>query len=246
MFSLTFGDQSGGADEERGASGSGEEQAAPAAATAAALSKVRRVMVSLMYRWKSGPDCSGFGLVMRVIAGLYRRRTLQSLEGAQTRPMLDRIRETLFNILQMEIPGKVFADLYAGTGAVGIEALSRGAAEAIFVEDNPKAVRVIEANLHALGADKNARVRMRTVEKALPEIDADIWFLGPPYPAVEEYGKTLTALAEKGAKLAIAQHARRHELPEEVGSLRRARVVNIGSNALSFYRARTETDDAES
>lgn len=183
---------------------------------------------------------------MRVIAGLYRRRKLESLEGQQTRPMLDRIRETLFNILQLDVPGKVFADLYAGTGAVGIEALSRGASQAVFVEDNPKAVRVIESNLHALGADKGARVLMRPVEKALPDIDADIWFLGPPYPAVEEYAKTLTALAEKGVKLAIAQHARRQNLPEQVGPLTRIRVVRIGSNALSFYRPSPPTDEDDS
>ena len=150
--------------------------------------------------------------------------------------MLDRIRETLFNILQFEIPGKVFADLYAGTGAVGIEALSRGAKEAIFVEDNPKAVRVIESNLNALGAANSARVRMRKVEEAIPEIEADIWFLGPPYPAVEEYTKALAALGERDVELAVAQHDRKLELPEQFGSLRRARTVKIGSNALSFYR----------
>ncbi len=173
---------------------------------------------------------------MRVVAGRYRRLKLASLEGDRTRPMLDRMRETLFNILQLEIPGKVFADLYAGTGAVGIEALSRGAKEAIFVEENPLAVRVIQANLQTVGAEDEARVRMRPVAEALPEIEADVWFVGPPYEAVEEYEKTLGALGERGAELAIAQHGRKLDLPERFGSLERMRTVKIGSNVLSFYR----------
>lgn len=173
---------------------------------------------------------------MRIIAGKYRRRNLLSLEGEETRPMLDRMRETLFNVLQTEVPGAVFADLYAGTGAVGIEALSRGAKQAIFVEQNPKAVRVIEANLHAFGASADALVRLKTVEEALPEIEADLYFLGPPYPAVEEYGKTLAALAEKGAKLAVAQHDRKLDLEKRYGALKRTRVLKMGHNVLSFYR----------
>lgn len=173
---------------------------------------------------------------MRIIAGKYGRRKLLSLEGLETRPMLDRMRETLFNVLQLEVPGAVFADLYAGTGAVGLEALSRGAKQAIFVEKNPKAVRVIEANLHAFGASADALVRLRTVEEALPDMEADIWFLGPPYPAVEEYKKTLDALAEKGVRLAIAQHDRKLALEERYGALERKRLMKLGANALSFYR----------
>ena len=174
---------------------------------------------------------------MRVISGKYRRRQLQSLEGLATRPMLDRMRETLFNMLQTEIPGCIFADLYAGTGSVGIEALSRGAKQAIFVEENPKAVRVIEANLHALGASMDALIRMRKVEEALADMEADVWFLGPPYPAVEEYPKTLQALADKGVRLAVAQHDRKLDLPESFGPLQRTRLKKMGANALSFYRS---------
>lgn len=174
---------------------------------------------------------------MRIIAGKYRRRQLKSLPGLETRPMLDRMRETLFNILQLEVPGVVFADLFAGTGAVGIEALSRGARQAILVEANPRAVKVIEDNLRTLGAGADALVIPSRVEAALARIDADIWFLGPPYADHDAYHKTLHALAEKGATLAIAQHDSKLELRDRYDALAKTRVVKAGSNALSFFRA---------
>ena len=157
--------------------------------------------------------------------------------------MLDRMRETLFNILQLEVPGTVFADLYSGTGAVGIEALSRGAREAILVEANPKAIKVIEENLQTVGAAEDAIVISARVDSALSRIDADIWFLGPPYAEHDDYHKTLHALAGRGARLVIAQHDAKFELRENYEALRKARVVKAGSNALSFFRLPDE--DAE-
>ena len=180
---------------------------------------------------------------VRVIGGKYRRRRLLSPESSGTRPMLDRMRETLFNILQFEMEGIVFADLYAGTGAVGIEALSRGAKQALFVEQNRAAARGIQANLQSLGAEADAVVIQASAKDALPRIDADIWFVGPPYADHEAYASTLAALAEQGAKLVIAQHARRHELPPSVGALSRSRTVQIGSSALTFYRNEPAADD---
>jgi 16S rRNA (guanine(966)-N(2))-methyltransferase RsmD len=174
---------------------------------------------------------------MRVIGGKYRRRLLHSPESSGTRPMLDRMRETLFNILQFEMEGVIFADLYAGTGAVGIEALSRGAKQAFFVEQNRDAARGIAANLRLLGAEADAVVIQSSVQDALPRINADIWFVGPPYADQEAYVSTLAALAEKGAKLVIAQHAKRHELPPAFGALTAFRTVRIGSSALTFYRS---------
>jgi 16S rRNA (guanine966-N2)-methyltransferase len=172
---------------------------------------------------------------MRVIAGLYRRRILESLPGDQTRPMLDRMRETLFNILQARIEGVVFADLYAGTGAVGIEALSRGANQAIFVEANGKALKVIERNLETLGAQAGGRVILGAAAEKVPGLEADIWFVGPPYEAHKEYDKTLAALAEKGAELVIAQHRKGYDPPQFPGKLECYRVVKMGSNVLSFF-----------
>lgn len=157
--------------------------------------------------------------------------------------MLDRMRETLFNILQFEMEGVVFADLYAGTGAVGIEALSRGAKQALFVEQNRDAARGISANLQLLGAESDAVVIQSSAKDALPRIDADVWFVGPPYADHEAYESTLAALAQKGAKLVIAQHDRRHSLPQRFGALSTSRTVQIGSSALTFYRTEPETDD---
>jgi 16S rRNA (guanine(966)-N(2))-methyltransferase RsmD len=175
---------------------------------------------------------------LRVIAGRFKRRHLQSLPGEETRPMLDRMRETLFNVLQGQVEGKVFADLYAGTGAVGIEALSRGAARVIFVESGAAAVELIRANLRAVGAQDEARIVFSPVNKALPAVQADIVFLGPPYHAADEYRSTLTLLGESVPPLVIAQHDRAHPLAGQYGRLERFRVIEMGRNALSFFRPR--------
>ncbi len=173
---------------------------------------------------------------MRVIAGRYRRRVLASLPGTSTRPMLARMRQTLFDILQGVIEGRVFADLYAGTGAVGIEALSRGARRAVFVESGTAASRVIRRNIETLGIGSEAVVRLAQVHQVISEIEADIYFLGPPYEAESEYARTLALLAEKPAEWVVAQHGHRLELAERYGSLAKARVVKVGSNRLSMFR----------
>jgi 16S rRNA (guanine966-N2)-methyltransferase len=182
---------------------------------------------------------------LRVIAGRWRRRRLSSLPGVETRPMLDRMRETLFNVLRPELEGCTFADLYAGTGAVGIEALSRGAARAIFVEQSPAAVDVIRENLRAVGAGTEARVVRSTVAAALPGLDADVVFLGPPYAAADEYARTLAALGAAPPPLVVAQHARADRLAERYGGLQRRRTIEMGSNALSFYRPAAVGTDGE-
>ena len=150
--------------------------------------------------------------------------------------MPDRLREALFNVIAHDIEGKTFADLYAGSGAVGIEALSRGAAHSIFVESSAAAARVIQENLRELGAEQEARVIRATVQKALSGLEADVCFLGPPYALGEEYSRTLDTLGESPPNLVIAQHAAGHELTGEYGRLRRSRVIRQGSNWLSIYR----------
>ena len=173
---------------------------------------------------------------MRIIAGKYRHRRLKTLPGRETRPMPDRLREALFSAIAHEIEGKTFADLYAGSGAVGIEALSRGAAHSIFVESSAAAVRVIQENLRALGMEQEARVMRATVQETLSGLSADAYFLGPPYALVDEYSRTLHTLGKSPPRLVVAQHATRHELAGEYGRLRRSRVIRQGSNSLSFYR----------
>src|SRR5262249_20402879 len=106
----------------------------------------------------------GDGGLMRVIAGEFRSRRLKSIPGAATRPTPDRLRETLFDILAPRIEGATFLDAYAGTGAVGIEALSRGASHAWFLERNLTAVEVICENLAALGLESRATVVTGSVQ----------------------------------------------------------------------------------
>ncbi len=182
---------------------------------------------------------------MRVVGGKFRSRALASLPGTSTRPMLGRMRQTLFDILQGRIEGREFADLYAGTGAVGIEALSRGAGRAVFVESSAAAVQVVRRNLASLGLDGQSEVRLSRVEHALGTIRADIFFLGPPYEATLEYTRTLTALSERPAEWVVAQHGARLEMAERYGSLSRVRTVRIGSNRLSMFRRLDPTVGAE-
>src|ERR1700726_1604566 len=118
---------------------------------------------------------------MRVIGGEFRRRTLKSVPGLEVRPTPDRLREALFNVLAPRIEGVVFADLYAGTGAVGIEALSRGAKKTIFVEQKSAAVRTIRENLRSLEIEGRAEVRQGCATVMIPQLEAHIVFLDPPY-----------------------------------------------------------------
>jgi 16S rRNA (guanine(966)-N(2))-methyltransferase RsmD len=148
------------------------------------------------------------------------------------------MRESLFSILAPLIGDAIFLDLYAGTGAVGIEALSRGAKKAIFVEHDPAAVEVIRANLKSLGLENRARVwtgRAASVIKKLEPVD--IAFLDPPYPLEAEYEKAMIALADEPPGLTIAQHASRFAMAECYGVLKRSRAVKQGDNTLSFFKS---------
>jgi 16S rRNA (guanine966-N2)-methyltransferase len=173
---------------------------------------------------------------MRVIAGEFRSRVLKSLPGLEVRPTPDRLREALFSILAPRLAGSVFLDLYAGTGAVGIEALSRGAERAYFVENNSDALEVIRFNLKTLGLEGRGRVWQGRASNVISKIGAvDIAFLDPPYPLEVEYEKALVSLADDPPGLVIAQHSSRFSLEENYGRLKRVRVLKQGENSLSFY-----------
>jgi len=174
---------------------------------------------------------------MRVIAGEFRSRRLKSIPGPATRPTPDRLRETLFDILGPRVEGAVFLDAYAGTGAVGIEAISRGAARAIFIERSKAAERVLRENLASLGIEGRALVALGAAASLIPRYKAGIVFLDPPYDRESEYGKVLELLVESPPELVIAQHAARYELADSFGTLWRTRIVKQGDNALSFYEA---------
>ena len=181
---------------------------------------------------------------MRVIGGAFRSRRLKSIPGVATRPTPDRLRETLFNILAPRIQGATFLDGYAGTGAVGIEALSRGARHAFFLERSRGAIEVIRENLEALGLEPRATVVAGPVLLTVRRYPTDIIFLAPPYELEREYTAVLDALSAylteprtpgSGPALAVIQHPTRRPLPDTNGTLRRTRVVTQGDNALSFY-----------
>jgi 16S rRNA (guanine(966)-N(2))-methyltransferase RsmD len=188
---------------------------------------------------------------MRIIAGKFRSRTLEAPAGLATRPTSDRLRETLFNVLAPRIEGAAFLDLYAGSGAVGMEALSRGAASVEFVERAPAALGVLRANLAKLGIAEGVRVhtggvggwlrRFGTGTSAGRKPAFDLVFLDPPYEAAEEYAATLgllgggTAGLLAAGALVIAEHRRKERLGEGYGGLGRTRLLEQGDAALSFY-----------
>ncbi len=173
---------------------------------------------------------------MRVIGGEFRSRRIESMPGMDVRPTPDRVREALFNILAPEIEGSVFVDAYAGTGAVGIEALSRGARHAVFIEKDRAAAQLIRDNLASLRAGARARVMHGNAALLLGGIPADIVFIDPPYPKEREYRAAIEALETRPPRLVIVQHATRFALEESYGPLHRTRMVKYGDNALSFFR----------
>jgi len=187
---------------------------------------------------------------MRIIAGKFRSRPLKSLKGMALRPTSDKLRETLFNVLGTMVTDSCFLDLFAGTGAVGIEALSRGAREAIFVEKHAPATALIKKNLESLEIRKGARVftsdalqaLKRVVEETAASARVNILFLDPPYAEKEQYVSVLAFLGSANLlaenAVVIAEHQRSLDLPETFGKLERVRVLRQGDAALSFFRFR--------
>ena len=165
-----------------------------------------------------------------------------------TRPTSDKLRETLFNVLGASVAGSKFVDLYAGSGAVGIEAISRGAEFVWFAEKAPPAVAAIRANLRTLKIAGGYALEDRGTAKLLGSLakraraEVDVVFLDPPYEAVEEYKRTMEFFGAHVAEmlkedaLVIAEHSRKQALTERFGELKRVRVLEQGDAALSFYR----------
>lgn len=177
---------------------------------------------------------------MRIIAGTLKGRRLETPDWPGLRPTSDRLRETLFNVLAPRIDGARFLDAYAGTGAVGIEALSRGAAHVTFVEHDRRAAELIEQNLARCGVkDRYAIIRARfagTVPRLAEPFD--ILFLDPPYGAAELIaGLDAAAPLVTGDAVLIVEHAKRDRAPETADGLVRTRELAQGDSTLSFFKA---------
>jgi 16S rRNA (guanine966-N2)-methyltransferase len=182
----------------------------------------------------------------RVIAGSARGVRLRA-PGAGTRPLADRVKQTLFAILEPDLPGARVLDLFAGSGAAGIEALSRGAASAVFVEKDAGAAAVIEANLRATSlAGPGARVVRSDAVTWLgrpppPDSPFDLVIVDPPYAETDLLIRTLEVLGAAHAPLTpdarvVAKHFWRDRPPDRIGLLASERDRRFGETALTFYR----------
>jgi len=182
---------------------------------------------------------------MRVIAGEFRSRPLTAPRGRATRPTSDRLRETLFNILAASVPQSVFVDLYAGTGAVGIEALSRGAAAVYFAETAVPALAALRANLHVLGIAERCSVETRGALPLLHTLAkqgvlADIIYVDPPYADASAYQETFALLATlpvlaRDARV-VVEHSSHAPAPQAPAALIAYRTLRQGDAQVTFYR----------
>jgi 16S rRNA (guanine(966)-N(2))-methyltransferase RsmD len=184
---------------------------------------------------------------MRIIAGTFRGRNLKSPPSLQVRPTSDRLRETLFNVIAPVIHGARFLDLCAGSGAVGIEALSRGATHVTFVDKSRRMCALVQANLDLCGVTKDQNIVVNAEagdflvrsgkQKGSPW---DVIFFDPPYAV--NYSPVLELLGKHGADfladdgLLIVEHHHKNSLPEQVGSIIRSRILKQGDSALSFFK----------
>lgn len=184
--------------------------------------------------------------MVRVIAGEFKSRRLKTLEGAATRPTSDRLKETLFNLLQRRMAGCSFLDCFAGSGSIGIEALSRGAGFVAFVESSAAAGRVIRQNLSALGMEDSSRhqVLVHAAASALKMLGRarkkfDIVFVDPPYVAEDEYPQVLTQLQSQQLlnpeAIVVAEHSRFLSLADRARPFTKLREIRQGDSVLSLF-----------
>jgi 16S rRNA (guanine(966)-N(2))-methyltransferase RsmD len=181
---------------------------------------------------------------MRIIAGTHRGRRLHGPRGTALRPTSDRVREALFSILGSRLPGSRFLDLYAGTGAVGMEAASRGARQVVCVESNRDALKLLQRNLSDCEMINRVMVQRQTVNQFFSRVDEmrgpyDIVFADPPYAAAHELAPLLAAVAPEAlfapdARL-VAEHAAKAPLPDHLGPCAFLRRYTYGDTALSVY-----------
>lgn len=181
---------------------------------------------------------------MRIVAGSARGRVLKApKDAARIRPTADRVRETVFNVLGQHLDGLSVLDLFAGTGALGLEALSRGARSAVLVDSGREALGLCRENAAALGMSALAEVLAQSVESAVPSLGKagrkfDLVFIDPPY-ALKVGASTAQAVAEAGlletGGRVIVEHSKHEVLPERLGSLERRDVREFGETRVSIF-----------
>ena len=176
---------------------------------------------------------------MRIVAGSARGRKLFSLEGMDVRPTTDKVKESLFNIIQFEVPGARVLDLFAGTGQLGLEALSRGAREAVFVDASKKSLATVKKNVALCGFSARAKLVGGDAMAYLARAEGpfDLVFLDPPYHhglCAEAFGLLPPVLAEDAAVICETQAD--EALPERFGAYSLARQYRYSAILLSVYR----------
>lgn len=176
---------------------------------------------------------------MRIITGSRRGTRLTALEGEQVRPTTDRVKESLFNILQFQIEGRRFLDLFAGSGQIGLEALSRGAASAVFVDASKQSVAVVEKNIRATGLSQQAKVVLGDSIGYLRRCREtfDVAFLDPPYRTglLEQALELLPGCMSPGG-IIVCEHPTDEALPEKVGAFSQVKSYRYGKILLTSYR----------
>lgn len=182
---------------------------------------------------------------MRIISGTYRGLHVLTLKGGKLRPTSEQLRETLFDVLGPSVAGSSFVDAYAGSGAVGLEALSRGASEVVFIEHHRPAADLIRKNLASLKIDSAFNLMTCSVLTGIERLEQDgehfdFVFLDPPYDEIKEYHRALRQLGRSPlilpTSLVIAEHSRFCVLEESYGALHRTRLIRHGDAQLAFYR----------
>jgi 16S rRNA (guanine966-N2)-methyltransferase len=178
---------------------------------------------------------------MRIIAGAYRGRRLHAPKGDKIRPTIDRVREAIFNIIAPEVPDARVLDLFAGTGAMGLEALSRGAALSVFVDQSAEAIRLIRKNVDLCGAGDRSLLLHESAPVAIRHLASrnelfDVIFMDPPYGKgyIEIALETLETVAQPDA-LVIAEHHVKDETPPIKGPWRKDRERRYGDTLISIY-----------